>query len=305
MDNSIILTIINLVGKNKTNDIIDRGFLDQTINLNEEDILSCLKKYKEIDTEFDIPSLEEVKISIEDSVKVLLESEKLGIKATNIFNEDFPSKLKDIKDRSILIFYRGDLSCLYEKNSIAIIGTRTPTEKGQQIGEALGYFYAKEGFVIVSGLANGCDTAGHIGCLKANGKTVATLPCGLDKCYPNDNNDLADEIVKNGGCLISEYKIGINPSSENFIERDRLQAALSLGVLVVECAVECGTMHTVGFAESYNKKIAVSLHKDVEEDIDTVKGNLYLLENKKAIGLKDINDYRRYKNILLGYKIYC
>lgn len=305
MDNSIILTIINLVGKNKTNDIIDRGFLDQTINLNEEDILSCLKKYKEIDTEFDIPSLEEVKISIEDSVKVLLESEKLGIKATNIFNEDFPSKLKDIKDRSILIFYRGDLSCLYEKNSIAIIGTRTPTEKGQQIGEALGYFYAKEGFVIVSGLANGCDTAGHIGCLKANGKTVATLPCGLDKCYPNDNNDLADEIVKNGGCLISEYKIGTNPSSENFIERDRLQAALSLGVLVVECAVECGTMHTVGFAESYNKKIAVSLHKDVEEDIDTVKGNLYLLENKKAIGLKDVNDYRRYKNILLGYKIYC
>ena len=305
MDNSIILTIINLVGKNKTNDIIDRGFLDQTINLNEEDILSCLKKYKEIDTEFDIPSLEEVKISIEDSVKVLLESEKLGIKATNIFNEDFPSKLKDIKDRSILIFYRGDLSCLYEKNSIAIIGTRTPTEKGQQIGEALGYFYAKEGFVIVSGLANGCDTAGHIGCLKANGKTVATLPCGLDKCYPNDNNDLADEIVKNGGCLISEYKIGTNPSSENFIERDRLQAALSLGVLVVECAVECGTMHTVGFAESYNKKIAVSLHKDVEEDIDTVKGNLYLIENKKAIGLKDINDYRRYKNILLVYKIYC
>ena len=169
----------------------------------------------------------------------------------------------------------------------------------------MGYFYAKEGFVIVSGLANGCDTAGHIGCLKANGKTVATLPCGLDKCYPNDNNDLADEIVKNGGCLISEYKIGTNPSSENFIERDRLQAALSLGVLVVECAVECGTMHTVGFAESYNKKIAVSLHKDVEEDIDTVKGNLYLLENKKAIGLKDINDYRRYKNILLGYKIYC
>ena len=79
MDNSIILTIINLVGKNKTNDIIDRGFLDQTINLNEEDILSCLKKYKEIDTEFDIPSLEEVKISIEDSVKVLLESDRKSV----------------------------------------------------------------------------------------------------------------------------------------------------------------------------------------------------------------------------------
>lgn len=305
MDNSVILTIIDLIGKKKTNSIIDRGFLDETIKLNEEDILGCLKKYKEVDNEFDIPSLEEIKASIEASVKVLLESEKLGIKATNIFNEDFPSKLKDIKDRSILIFYRGDLNCLYEKNSIAIIGTRTPTEKGEQIGEALGYYYAKEGFVIVSGLANGCDTAGHRGCLKANGKTVATLPCGLDKCYPNDNNDLADEIVESGGCLISEYKIGTNPSSKNFIERDRLQAALSLGVLVVECAIECGTMHTVRFAEAYNKKVAVSLHKDVEKDIDTVKGNLYLLEQKRAIGLKDINDYKKYKNILLGYKIYC
>ncbi|MGM9533347.1 DNA-processing protein DprA [Intestinibacter sp.] len=305
MDNSLILTIIDLIGKKKTNSIIESGFLDETIKLDEEDILSCLKKYKEVDNEIDIPSLEEIKVSIETSVKVLLESEKLGIKATNIFDKDFPSKLKDINDRSILIFYRGNLNCLYEKNSIAIIGTRTPTEKGEQIGEALGYYYAKEGFVIVSGLANGCDTAGHRGCLKANGKTVATLPCGLDKCYPNDNNDLADEIVENGGCLISEYKIGTNPSSKNFIERDRLQAALSLGVLVVECAIECGTMHTVRFAEAYNKKVAISLHKDVEKDIETVKGNLYLLEQKRAIGLKDINDYKKYKNILLGYKIYC
>ena len=305
MDNSLILAIIGLIGKDNTNTLIDRGILNKTTKLCEKDILSVLEQYKQINSKFNVPTLEEIKNSIEEAVKILLESEKLGINTTNIFNEDFPQKLKDIEDRSILIFYRGDLSCLYEKNSIAIIGTRTPTEKGEKIGEALGYYYAKEGFVVVSGLANGCDTSGHMGCLKANGRTVATLPCGLDKCYPNDKKDLADEIVAKGGCLISEYKIGTDPSSKNFIERDRLQAALSLGVAVVECAVECGTMHTVRFAEDYNRHVAVSLHKDVEKDIETVKGNFYLLENKRAIGLKDISDYKKYKNILLGYKIYC
>lgn len=304
MDNSLLLTIIDLIGKNKTNTIIEKGFLNENVKLCEQDIFNCLEKYKEIEEEFVLPSLDKIKSKIESSVKTLFESYKLGIKATNIFEDDFPSKLKDINDKAILIFYRGDLSCLYEENSIAIIGTRTPTENGERIGEALGYYYAKEGFVVVSGLANGCDTAGHKGCLKAKGKTVATLPCGLDKCYPNDNKDLADEIVEKGGCLISEYKIGTEPSSKNFIERDRLQAALSKGVAVVECAVECGTMHTVRFAESYGKKVAISLHKETLEDIETVKGNLYLLENQRAIGLKDINDYKKYKNILMGYKIY-
>lgn len=104
MDNSLILTVIDLIGKTKTNTLIDRGFLNETIKLNEEDILSCLKKYKEVDSDFEIPSSDEIKVSIEESVKTLLESEKLGIKATNIFDDDFPEKLKNIKDRSILIF---------------------------------------------------------------------------------------------------------------------------------------------------------------------------------------------------------
>lgn len=304
MDNSLILAILNIADKNVVNTMIDNSILDKNIKLCENQILDCLKKYKEIDSDFEIPSLEYIKKSIEESVKTLLKSEKLGIKTTNIFNDDFPKKLKEIEDRSILIFYKGDLSCLYEDNSIAIIGSRTPTENGEKIGQALGYYYAKEGFTVVSGLADGCDISGHKGCLKANGKTVATLPCGLDESYLDDKNKLIDEILSKGGCLISEYKIGTPTSPENFIERDRLQAALSLGVVVVECAIESGTMYTVRFAEKYGKKVAVSMHKDVKSDIETVKGNLYLLENNRAIALNDINDYKKYKNILFGYKIY-
>lgn len=132
------------------------------------------------------------------------------------------------------------------------------------------------------------------------GQTIATLPCGLDKYYPPENCDLGDEILENEGCLISEYKIGTNPSKIRFIQRDRLQAALSLGVVVVECAIECGTMHTVKFAQKYNKKLAVSLHDEVNLDIETIKGNLYLIENSDAIGLSNIEDYKKYKDILIN-----
>ena len=299
MDNSLILTIIDLIGKSKTNTLIEKGFLNESLNLSQEDIQKCISKYKEIDENFEVPSLDKIKTTIENSINTLSESYKLGIKSTNIFNDDFPTKLKNIKDRSLLIFYKGNLECLYEKNSIAIIGTRNPTEQGKQVAEDLAKSYAKEGFVIVSGLASGCDTFVHIGCLKSKGKTIATLPCGLDKCYPNENKDLADEIIKTGGCLISEYKINTNPSKNKFIQRDRLQAALSLGIVVVECAVECGTMHTVNFAKKYNKQIAVSTHKEIKNDIETVKGNLYLLENKDVIDLKNKKDYKKYKDILL------
>lgn len=300
MNNSLILTIIDLIGKNKTDALIEKGFFNKAMGLNEQDIIECIEKYKKIDSTFEVPSLDKIKATIENSEQVLLKSEELGIKCTNIFNNNFPDKLKNIKDKSLLIFYKGNLNCLYEHKSIAIIGTRTPTEKGKEIGEILGEYYAKDGFVVVSGLASGCDTYGHRGCLNMKGQTIATLPCGLDKYYPPENCDLGDEIIEKQGCLISEYKIGTKPSKIRFIQRDRLQAALSLGVVVVECAIECGTMHTVKFAQKYNKKLAVSLHDEVKLDIDTVKGNLYLLENKGAIGLSNIEDYKNYKNILIN-----
>ena len=300
MNNSLILTVIDLIGKRKTENLIEKGFFNKSTELNEKEILECIERYKEIDSTFKVPSLDKIKATMENSEQILLKSGELGIKCTSIFNDSFPDKLKNIKDKSILIFYKGNLNCLYEDKSIAIIGTRIPTERGKKIGEALGEYYAKEGFIVVSGLASGCDTYGHRGCLNMKGQTVATLPCGLDKYYPPENCDLGDEILENEGCLISEYKIGTNPSKIRFIQRDRLQAALSLGVVVVECAIECGTMHTVKFAQKYNKKLAVSLHDEVNLDIETIKGNLYLIENSDAIGLSNTEDYKKYKDILIN-----
>lgn len=304
MDSSLILTIINLIGKSNTDNLIEKNILNRETENSEKGIIECLKKYKEIENSFEVPTNKEIKKEMENAVRILLNSQKQGIGAINIFDDKFPERLKNIKERSILIFYKGNLSCLYEKDSVGIIGTRVPTENGARVGEALGYYYAKEGFVVVSGAARGCDTVSHRGALKANGKTIAILPCGLDKCYPSDDEDMTEVILEGGGCLISEYVLGAEPMANTYTERDRLIAALSLGVIVVECAIESGTMKTVNFAKDYDKKIAVSMHKDVHSDIDTVKANKYLLERGEAIALKDIDDYKKYKNILLGYKIY-
>ena len=106
MDNSLILTIIDLIGKSKTNTLIEKGFLNESLNLSQEDIQKCISKYKEIDENFEVPSLDKIKTTIENSINTLSESYKLGIKSTNIFNDDFPTKLKNIKDRSLLIFIK-------------------------------------------------------------------------------------------------------------------------------------------------------------------------------------------------------
>ena len=135
-------------------------------------VIDLIERYKEIDSDFKVPSLDKIKAAMENSEQILLKSGELGIKCTSIFNDNFPDKLKNIKDKSILIFYKGNLNCLYEDKSIAIIGTRTPTERGKKIGEALGEYYAKEGFIVVSGLASGCDTYGHRGCLNIKGQTI-------------------------------------------------------------------------------------------------------------------------------------
>ena len=146
MNNSLILTVIDLIGKRKTENLIEKGFFNKSTELNEKEILECIEIYKERDSAFKVPSLDKIKATMENSEQILLKSGELGIKCTSIFNDSFPDKLKNIKDKSILIFYKGNLNCLYEDKSIAIIGTRTPTERGKKIGEALGEYYAKEGF---------------------------------------------------------------------------------------------------------------------------------------------------------------
>ena len=120
---------------------------------------------------------------------------------------------------------------------------------------------SKQGIVIASGMAVGIDSAAHRGTLKAKGKTIAVLGSGFNNIFPKENINLYNEIIKNDGLVITEYEPNIEPSSNRFLERNRIVSGLSIGILVVEAAHRSGTSVTARLATEQEKKIFVLPHE--------------------------------------------
>jgi DNA processing protein len=167
----------------------------------------------------------------------------------------FPPQLKSIPDPPVLLYAKGNVELLYNSNLVALIGTRSITPFGTQIGSEIAKKLAVS-YVVVSGLALGCDTIAHQKCLEAKGKAIAVLPQGLDKIYPKQNEKLANQILSSGGCLLSEYNIGVRAQAYTFVERDRLQSGLSHAVIIIETGIKGGTMHTAKFAREQHRLLA-------------------------------------------------
>jgi DNA processing protein len=139
--------------------------------------------------------------------------------------------------------------------TLAIVGSRKPTTYGKDITHRLTYDLASRGVVIVSGLALGIDSLAHRAALEAGGTTIAIMPCGLDRVYPASHRNLAADIIKNGGALISEYEPGAELYPKNFIGRNRIVSGISDGLLVVEASAKSGTMHTANFALEQGRSV--------------------------------------------------
>lgn len=152
------------------------------------------------------------------------------------------------------LYVIGDLPAI-RKPTVVIIGTRKPSSYGQEVAYQLAYDLAKRGVVIVSGLALGVDAIAHKAALDAGGTTIAVMPCGLDNIQPRTNYNLAERIVQNGGALVSEYSVGHPIYLRNFIQRNRIVAAIADGTLVIEAAAKSGTLHTAGFALDYGRPV--------------------------------------------------
>ena len=156
---------------------------------------------------------------------------------------DYPEQLKHIYDPPMVLYVRGNVSSLAGEG-IAVIGTRHPTPYGIGMAERLSSDLATRGFVILSGMARGVDSAAHRGAVHAKGKTIAVFGTGVDVCYPRENQKLAEQILELGGALVSEFAIGSGPRPENFPIRNRIISGLSFGVLVVEAGEYSGTRIT-------------------------------------------------------------
>ena len=194
------------------------------------------------------------KIEVE---KIIKNCEEKNIKIFYYSYENYPKSLINIKESPYVIFVKGNLPSNEElEKSFAIVGTRKPSKDGIDFAMDIGSYLSKNSIYNISGLALGIDTEGHNMSLQ---KTGAILGQGLDlEIYPRENIKLAEMILENSGFLLSELIPQTEISLFSLIKRDRLQSALTSGIIIAETGIKGGTVNTFKYAREQKKKIFVS-----------------------------------------------
>lgn len=205
-----------------------------------------------------------------------------------IVDPSYPALLRLISDPPPILYVQGREASLASTKAVAVVGTREATQIGLSVGQRVAQRFAEAGYVIVSGLAKGIDTAAHEGAL-LGGTTVAVLGTPLDKIYPAENKGLAARIAE-AGALVSEYPIGFPSRGQSFVERDRLQAGMSIAVIPVQTGIKGGTQHTIRFAEAQHRLILCPRPQPVEQDASAYDGIHELIRSGRARPF-DADDY--------------
>ena len=186
----------------------------------------------------------------------------MRIEEISIDSKKYPQKLRNIYDPPKKLYVLGNKELL-NKFGIAIVGSRQATQYGKMNSYNVAKELSKNGVVIISGLAVGIDSYSHWGAIKAfdmnwnSAGTVAVLGSGIDNIYPKENIELANEIIRNGGAIISEYPCGTKPDKMNFPARNRIISGLSKGIIVIEAKEKSGTLITVDFALEQGRDVFV------------------------------------------------
>ncbi len=283
LSREMILTLLQLKGiGNKTIFKICESVPTSISDI--DDVYDVLKKQKS--KKFDSIVKDDVIEAYRYAKSIIEKSEEANIGLISYYDTVYPDILKRTIDEEgnfappLLLWYRGDISII-RLPAIAIIGTREATPEGISGGTYIAGEFAKQGFNIVSGLAIGCDTCGHRGALKVGGKTTAFLANGLDhsSIYPTENQDLAEQIVDNGGLLLSEYSVGQSVNRYSLVARDRLQAGLSLATVVIQTGIKGGTMHAATTTLKAGKALYAMKFKDEStNNHEKCLGNAHLVK---------------------------
>ncbi|MCR4659252.1 MAG: DNA-processing protein DprA [Bacteroidales bacterium] len=214
--------------------------------------------------------------------------QKRGIRALFFTNPAYPQRLNrsECEDCPPLIYIIGECN-LNAERIISIVGTRRATNYGRSQTERIVEELKDEGVTIVSGLAYGIDATSHSAAVERNMPTVAVLGHGLDQIYPVENTRLAHTMVERGGALLTEYTVGTALNARYFPARNRIIAALSDAVVVVEASDKGGALITANIANSYNRDVLAVPGRAT----DTYsKGCNALIANNKAIMARNADD---------------
>ena len=180
---------------------------------------------------------------------------KLGkINKLSIGTSGFTSVLETLHSPPNQLYIAGKLPTTHIK-SVAIVGSRKPTPYGIEVTHRIAYDLAKQGIVIISGLAFGVDAVAHKAALEAGGTTIAVMASGLHTIYPSSHTGLAEDIVKHGGAVISEKPLGEDARNYDFLKRNRIVSGLADAVIVTEATEKSGTLSTIDHALDQNKEI--------------------------------------------------
>ncbi|MBI2034983.1 MAG: DNA-protecting protein DprA [Candidatus Levybacteria bacterium] len=216
-----------------------------------------------------------LRFSLDNYKRILLAE---GVSFLTLNDKNYPSLLKQIENPPFVLYIKGDPAILRasvsesrsnssrlrdaphgaslrSNNIIAIVGTRRVTSYGREVTELFTQQLVNTGFTIVSGLAMGVDAIAHKTTIDNGGKTIAVLGNGVDICYPTSNKWLYDSLIKENGCIVSEYPIGQQPTKGSFPSRNRIIAGLSQAVLVTEGAEDSGALITAKFALELGRKV--------------------------------------------------
>ena len=195
--------------------------------------------------------------SLDEAKKVYETCKESGIRIVPLDHRYYPERLKNIFLPPLILYEKGMLIDFDDEAAISIVGTRHPSAYGAIATGRLAFDLSCAGMLVVSGMAEGIDTAANSGALKAGARTVAVLGCGVDICYPQKNRKLYENIIK-CGTVVSEYPPGEKPLPQNFPARNRIISGLSLGVVIVEAPMSpkrSGSLITADFAAEQGRDV--------------------------------------------------
>lgn len=238
--------------------------------LDQFNFLSLTKKNELIKYYENYSNIKDKIIADADKFKILVSEKEYNELCKSIADNDIESVIKELDNKGIYIICRCNKKwypeklftldppiCLYSKGnlellkcrySISIVGSRQPSKYGKNITEKFTRELAKNGFVIVSGLAYGIDYIAHSSCLMEKGSTIAVLGSGFDYIYPTAHRDLFNKIIESNGLALTEYKPNVQPIGYHFPNRNRVIVGVSNAVLITEATEKSGTMYTKDYA---------------------------------------------------------
>lgn len=202
------------------------------------------------------PKVLDTLLKVRASVSLDLVWERIQAQGINVLTWDdaeYPARLTEVPQPPPVLYLRGELAPA-DDFSVAVVGTRRVTPYGKQVAEEIAAHLARSGVTVVSGLARGVDALAHRAAIQAGGRTLAVLGCGVDRIYPPENRQLAEQICQHGA-MLSDYAPGTAPDAANFPPRNRIISGLSRAIVVVEAGQSSGALITAAFAAEQGREV--------------------------------------------------